>query len=143
MYFIYESFNYNYKRKFKALFLIHQCVDGDNFGKVGYCKSSKQAWEFLEKAYTGVDKAKVVRLNTHKRQLELIQMEEKETINNFTIRITRLVNQVKACREAVTEQCVVTKISRFLTPKFDIVVVAIEKLKNLTTMRKKGVVKLS
>lgn len=31
------------KKYFKALFLIHKCVDGDNFEKVGDCESSKQA----------------------------------------------------------------------------------------------------
>lgn len=39
----------------------------------------------------------MVRLQTYKRHLELIQMEEKETISEFTTRISRLVNQVKAC----------------------------------------------
>jgi hypothetical protein len=73
------------------LFLIHQCVDGDNFEKGCDCESSKQAGEILEKTYTWVDKTKVMRLQTHKRQLELIQMEEEETIDDFTTRITRLV----------------------------------------------------
>ena len=42
------------KKDFKALFLIHQCGDGDNFEKVGDCESSKQTWKILEKAYTGI-----------------------------------------------------------------------------------------
>lgn len=50
------------KKDYKALFLIHQSVDGENFEKVGDCDFSKQAWEILEKAYAGDDKAKVVRL---------------------------------------------------------------------------------
>ena len=53
-------------------------------------------WEIFEKMYAGDDKAKVVRLQTHKRQLEFIQIEEKETIFEFTTRIAILVNQVKA-----------------------------------------------
>ena len=31
------------KKDFKALFIIHQCVDADNFEKVGDCESSKEA----------------------------------------------------------------------------------------------------
>lgn len=85
------------KKDFKALFLIHKCIDTNNFEKFGDNESSKQAWEILEKAYAGADKAKAVRLQTHKHQLELIQMMEKETINDFMKVITRLVNQVKAC----------------------------------------------
>lgn len=49
-------------------------------------------WEILEKAYAEAGKEKVVRLETHKHQLEWIKMEEKETINDFTMRITRFVN---------------------------------------------------
>lgn len=60
-------------------------------------------WEILTNEFTGADKAKVVRLKTHKRQLKLIQMKEKETINDFTARITRLVIQVKTCGETITE----------------------------------------
>lgn len=35
------------KKDYKALFLIHQCVDGDNFENFVDCDSSKQAWEIL------------------------------------------------------------------------------------------------
>lgn len=33
------------KKDLKTLFLIHQCVNGDNFEKIGDCESSKQLWE--------------------------------------------------------------------------------------------------
>lgn len=78
----------------------------------------------------------MVRLQTHKRQLELIQVEENETINDFSTRITWLGNQVKACRETVTEQYVIAKILCSLTQRFDNIVVAIEELMDLATMSK-------
>lgn len=58
------------------------------------------------------------------------------TINDFTKRITRLANQVKACGETVTEQHVIAKILCSLTPRFYNVVVAVEELKDLATMSK-------
>ncbi|XP_058768102.1 uncharacterized protein LOC131641814 [Vicia villosa] len=61
------TFREEKKKDYKALFLIHSCVDGDNFEKVGDCESAKQAWLILEKAYVGAAKAKVMRLQTHKR----------------------------------------------------------------------------
>lgn len=64
-------------------------------------------------------------------------MEEKETINNFVTRINRLVNQVKACGETITEQYVIAKFLRSLTQRFDNIVVAIEESKDLTKMSKK------
>jgi hypothetical protein len=38
------------KKDFKALFIIHQCVDADNFEKVGDCETSKEACEFQNKS---------------------------------------------------------------------------------------------
>lgn len=63
-------------------------------------------------------------------------MEEKETINSFAMRITRLVNQVKACGEPIMEKYVVTKILRSLTARFDNIVVVIKESKDLVAMRK-------
>ncbi|XP_050875937.1 uncharacterized protein LOC127079600 [Lathyrus oleraceus] len=124
------------KKDYKALFLIHSCVDNDNFEKVGDCESAKQAWEILEKAYDGAVKAKVIRLQTYKRQFELTQMEDKETINDYITRITRLINQIKSYGETILEQNVVSKVLRSLTPRFDNIVVAIEESKDLTTLSK-------
>ncbi|XP_073224917.1 uncharacterized protein [Cicer arietinum] len=130
------KFKEDKKKDYKALFLIHSCVDSDNFEKVGDCDSTKTAWGILEKAYAGADKAKVVRLQTHKRQFELLQMEDKETINDYVTCVTRLGNQTKSCGEAVSEQNFVSKVLRSLTPRFDNIVVAIEESKDLKTMTK-------
>lgn len=116
--------------------MIHSCVDEDNFEKVGDCDSAKKAWDILEKAYAGVDKPKVVRLQTHKRQFELLQMEEKEMVNDYITRVTRLVNQMKACGELVSEENIVSKVLHFLTSRFDKIVVAIEESKDLKIVTK-------
>ena len=61
------TFKEEEKKYYKTLFLIYSCVDNDNFKKVGDYGSAKQEWEILKKAYEEADKAKVVRLKTHKR----------------------------------------------------------------------------
>lgn len=82
---------------YNALYLIHQCVDVYNFEKVGDYEYSKQARKILEKSYTGAEKEKVVRLQTHKRHMELIRVDEKESISDYVTIITILVNQNKTC----------------------------------------------
>ncbi|GAU24164.1 hypothetical protein TSUD_83990 [Trifolium subterraneum] len=74
---------------------------------------------------------KKVRLQTYKRQFELLQMEEKESVGDFVTRVTKLVNLMKGCGETMNNQSVVEKILRSLTPRFDIVV-AIEESKDLS-----------
>ncbi|XP_058732918.1 uncharacterized protein LOC131604499 [Vicia villosa] len=130
------AFKEEKKNDYKALFLIHSRVDGDNFEKVGDCSSAKEAWDILEKAYVRADKAKVVRLQTHKRQLELMKMEEKESICDYVTRVTRLVNQIKSCGKAMEEKSIVSKILRSLTPRFDNIVVALEESKDLEKLSK-------
>ncbi|GAU11617.1 hypothetical protein TSUD_346090 [Trifolium subterraneum] len=120
------------KKDYKALLIIHQCVSPDNFERVDDALSSKEAWDNLEKAYGGATKVKKVRLQTYKRQFELLQMEEKESVGDFVTRVTKLVNLMKGCEETMNDQFVVEKILRSLTPRFDIVV-AIEESKDLSS----------
>ncbi|WJX18783.1 hypothetical protein P8452_08547 [Trifolium repens] len=123
------------KKDFKALFIIHQSVNPDIFEKVSDSQSSKEAWDVLSVAYGGDEKVKKVRLQTHKREYELIQMEEKETVSDFFTRISKLVNAMKSCGEVVSAQNIVEKILRSLSPRFDHIVVAIEESKDLASMK--------
>ncbi|XP_019451831.1 PREDICTED: uncharacterized protein LOC109353929 [Lupinus angustifolius] len=122
------------KRDCKAIFFIHQCVDRANFEKISAASCSKEAWEILEKNYSGGKKIKNVRLLTLKRQYELMQMDEKESIAEYLNRLRGLVNQMKGCGETLMEQHVVEKILRTLHPKFDHVVAAIEEAKDLDNL---------
>ena len=124
------------KKNYKALFIIHQCVSPDNFEKVSDVESAKEAWEILKKSFGGAEKVKEVRLQTHKRTYELLQMEDSESISDFFTRVTKLVNQIKTCGETLTTRAVVSKILRSLAPKFDHVVVSIEESKDMSSLSK-------
>ncbi|XP_019455129.1 PREDICTED: uncharacterized protein LOC109356255 [Lupinus angustifolius] len=122
------------KRDCKAIFLIHQCVDRANFEKISAASSSKEAWEILEKNYSGGKKIKKVRLLTLKRQYELMQMDEQESIAEYLNRLRSLINQMKGFGETPIEQHVVEKILRTLHPRFDHVVAVIEEAKDLDNL---------
>jgi hypothetical protein len=49
------------------------------FWRVGDVESANEAWKISEKAYAGTN-TNNVRLQTHERQYELLQMKEKEGI---------------------------------------------------------------
>jgi hypothetical protein len=89
-------------KDYKALFTIHQCVDANNF------ESSKEAWDILDQFFDGDEKVKKAELQTHKRQYELLQMEENESILDFFTRvIIRFVNQIMVCGEVITTNLVI------------------------------------
>lgn len=120
------SHKYLKMKDYKSLFIIHQCVDPDDFEKVGDVDSSKELWNILEKSFGGVEKVKDVRLQTHKRIYEFLHMEENERFTYLFTRATKLL----------TSRSTVAKILRSLLPKFDHVVVAIEESKDLSNMEK-------
>ncbi|XP_019435867.1 PREDICTED: uncharacterized protein LOC109342311 [Lupinus angustifolius] len=85
------------KRDCKAIFLIHQCMDHANFEKIFAATSSKEAWEILDKCYSRGVKVKKVRLQMMRRQYELLQMEDQESIADYFTRIRTLINVMKGC----------------------------------------------
>lgn len=125
----------NKKKDNKALFFIHQCIDNAHFEKIASAKTSHEAWKILEKCNEGADQLKKVRLQTLRRQYELMQMNVTEKVAEFFNRVIALTNSMKVAGETVTDQMIVEKILRTLIPKFDHVVVAIEESKNLATLK--------
>ena len=114
------------KRDAKALFIIHQCVDADNFQKIRSADTAKKAWDTLEKSYAGDSKLKKVKLQTLRRQYELLQMSDQENIGEFFSRVLAITNQMNAYGDKQSNLGIVDKVLRTLTPRFDHIVVAIE-----------------
>ncbi|XP_019423054.1 PREDICTED: uncharacterized protein LOC109332526 [Lupinus angustifolius] len=123
------------KKDCKALFIIHQCVDGANFEKIANAETTKEAWDNLEKSYAGAEKVKKVKLQTLRREYELLQMKEGDSIANYFTKIRSLSNLMKRCGEVMKDQLVVEKVLRTLTFKFDHVVVVIEESKDLEAFK--------
>ncbi|XP_006582657.1 uncharacterized protein [Glycine max] len=123
------------KRDAKTLFIIHQCVDADNFQKIRSADTAKKAWDTLEKSYAGDSKLKKVKLQTLRRQYELLQMSDQESIGEFFSRILAITNQMNAYGDKQSDLGIIDKVLRTLTPRFDHIVVAIEQGQNLEEMK--------
>ncbi|XP_047954127.1 uncharacterized protein LOC125200536 [Salvia hispanica] len=122
------------KRDKKALFNIYQGIGETTFEKVSAATTSKQAWEILKNAFTGVDKAIRVPLQILRGEFESLAMSETESISDYFTRTLVIVNQMKRQGENIEDVCVIKKILRSLTSKFEHVVAAIEESKDLNTM---------
>ncbi|XP_042009130.1 uncharacterized protein LOC121757690 [Salvia splendens] len=122
------------KRDKKALFNIYQGIDETTFEKVSATTTSKQAWEILKNSFTGVDKAIRVPLQILRGEFESLAMSETESISDYFTRTLVTVNQMKRQGEIIEDVCVIEKILRSLTSKFEHVVAAIEESKDLNTM---------
>ncbi|WVZ02998.1 hypothetical protein V8G54_023804 [Vigna mungo] len=115
------------KKDDKALFLIHQCVDDAHFEKIQHAKTAREAWSILVRCHTGGEKIK--KLQTLRRQYELMQMLEGDKVREYFDKVVAITNQMKGCGEVITDLMVIEKIMRSLPQRFDYIVVAIEESK--------------
>lgn len=123
------------KKDQKALFYIHQCFDLKVFEKISEATTAKEAWDILVRCYGGDATVKKVKLQSLRKQYEILEMKKDERVANYISRVVTVTNEMKINGETVTEQMIVEKVLRSLTPKFDIIMVAIQQSKDTSTMK--------
>lgn len=69
------------KKDGKAMFLIHQTVDPYVFEKTIEEETTKVAWNKLNNLYNGDEELKKVKLKTLRKQFEMTQMKEDESVS--------------------------------------------------------------
>jgi hypothetical protein len=121
------------KKNEKALWLIFQGVDESIFPKIEGESTTKGAWDTLMNIYQGIEKAKTVKLQTLRRNFETMSMKDTETVDQFMTSVKNLVHKIRSQGEDIPDQKIVEKVLRSLPEKFNMVIVAIEELKDLTT----------
>ncbi|KAJ1434907.1 Zinc finger, CCHC-type [Sesbania bispinosa] len=109
-------------------------VDESGFEKIANAKSSKVAWDTLEKENKGDERVKQVRLQTLRGELENMRMKESESVSEFITRVETVVNKLNQNGENLSSNRVVEKILRSLTDDFENIVCAIEESKDLSTL---------
>ncbi|XP_068486664.1 uncharacterized protein [Phaseolus vulgaris] len=122
------------KKDNKALYLIHRGMNDETFEQIEGATIASEAWIILSTNYKGDDKIKKVRLQTLRRQYELLQMETTKTIDVYINKFFALTNKMKTNGETHSKQAKVEKILRSLTPRFEHVVVAIEEANDISKM---------
>jgi hypothetical protein len=108
-------------------------VDDLIFSKITGTGTSKQAWDILKSSYQGNDRVKRVKIHTLRTQFETLRMTESENVDQFMTRVMGIMNQIRLTGETITDQCIVEKILRSLSKKFEMVVTAILESKDLSS----------
>ncbi|GJW16697.1 hypothetical protein Tco_0024133 [Tanacetum coccineum] len=93
---------------------------------------AKQAWTILSTKYQGSSKVITVKLQSLRREFETSAMKNNESVQDFLARVSTVVCHMKSYGEQVSDETVVAKVLRSLTPKFDHVVAAIEESRDLS-----------
>jgi hypothetical protein len=117
----------NRQKSKRDLQIIGQALDDSVVGRIKPTTTSNQAWDILETTYQGTSKVKIAKLQALRREFENLQMKDSDSIDEFTYRVTELVNQIRQNGNELVE-----KVLRSFPRKFDAIVVVIEESKDLT-----------
>ncbi|XP_015060545.1 uncharacterized protein LOC107006531 [Solanum pennellii] len=120
------------KKDAKSFSLIQQAVHDTIFSRIAAATTSSQAWKILKKEFQGSAKVITVKLQTYHRNFETLSMKSNESVHTYLSRVSSLVNQMKSYGEDISEETVVAKVLRSLTPKFEHIVAAIEESHDLS-----------
>ncbi|KAK2992127.1 hypothetical protein RJ640_019383 [Escallonia rubra] len=122
----------NKKKYNKALLFIQQAVHETLFSRIAAATTSSEAWEILHKEFQGSSKVINMRLQSLRREFETLFMRNNDFVQDFLSRVIAIVGQMKSYGEQITDEIVVVKVLRSLTPTFDHVITTIEESKDLT-----------
>ena len=120
------------KNDAKALLIIQQAIHETISSRIAAATTSKQASSILQKEFLVDSNVITVKLQSLRRNFETLLMTNGESIADFLSRAMAIVSQMRTYEEKISDETIVAKVLRSLTPKVDHVVAAIEKTKDLS-----------
>ena len=97
-------------------------------------ETAKEMWDALKEMRVGEDRVTKARAQVLKRQLHKLQMEETESVNDYAMRITTLVGEIRALGGKLEEGEVVEKFFCSVTDKFTYIIGTLEQLTDIESM---------
>lgn len=76
-----------------------------------------------------MEKVMLAKLQMLRRDFEIMQMKDSESVESFFTQVMGLVNQIRSHGETLEDKRIVEKVLRSLPTKFDSIVVTIEETK--------------
>lgn len=71
--------------------------------------SVKNVWDILEQEFEGNNKAKVIKLQTLRKEIENLKIKESESFKEYFSRVIEVVNHMRTLGEDVIDQKVIQK----------------------------------
>nr|KYP74877.1 Retrovirus-related Pol polyprotein from transposon TNT 1-94 [Cajanus cajan] len=88
----------------------------------------------MKQKFQGSTRVKRAQLQALRKEFEMLQMKEGESVNSYFARTLKIAKSMKAIGESMQESVITAKILRSMTTQFNYVVCSIEESNNLDTM---------
>jgi len=118
----------------QAMSALLRSVPKEMWQTLGRKNTVKEAWEAVKTMRVGADRVKEVNAQKLLKEFENIQFKEGESVDDFGMRITNLVGNLKTLGETIDDLRVVKKFLRVAPSRFTQIVVSIEMFVDLKTL---------
>ncbi|XP_020266086.1 uncharacterized protein LOC109841535 [Asparagus officinalis] len=95
-----------------ALAAIYQAISEETLLVLAEKETTKEAWEMLKTMHMGAERVKEAKIQTLRSEFEGLRMREAEIVDDFTAKLTTIVNKIRALGNKVDEAYVVKKLLR-------------------------------
>lgn len=113
---------------------LFQAIDREVLETILKRDTAKNIWDSMKQKFQGSTRVKRAQLQALRKDFEILQMKEGETVNAYFSRTLTIANKMKAHGESMSETVITAKILRSMISKFDYVVCSIEESNNLDMM---------
>ncbi|RVW63781.1 Retrovirus-related Pol polyprotein from transposon TNT 1-94 [Vitis vinifera] len=117
-----------------AMVAISQAVPDDVMMAIAEKKTAKEAWDALREMRVGEDRVKKARVQVLKRQLNKLHMEDSETINEFSMKLTTLAGEIRSLGTKLDDSEVVEKLFSAVPDRFLQIIGTIEQFGDIENM---------
>lgn len=93
-----------------ALGKIQQGVSNSIFPRIIGATKAKEAWDILHNEFKGSSKVRISKLQDLRRDFENINLKKNETMQEFSDRFSKLVNQMKIYGDQIEDKKLVEKV---------------------------------
>ncbi|WVZ80484.1 hypothetical protein U9M48_027954 [Paspalum notatum var. saurae] len=115
-----------------ALEVLSKAVPAEMMGTIASKPSAKAAWEAIKVMNVGVERVRKAKAGMLRWEFDSLKFRDRETVDDFGIRIGRIVTQLTVLGDAIKEEQVVHKFLQALPPRFEQIASSIKTLLDLS-----------
>ncbi|WKA06778.1 hypothetical protein VitviT2T_024662 [Vitis vinifera] len=113
---------------------LFQAIDRNIMETILNKETGKHIWDSMKQKYQGSTRVKRAQLQALRREFEVLQMKEGESVDEYFARTLTIVNKMKIHGESMKQVVIIEKILRSMTSRFDYVVCSVEESNDLDTL---------
>jgi hypothetical protein len=118
----------------EAFAAIAQAVPDAVFMTISQKDTAKEAWDTIKEMHVGDSRVKKARVQALRREFDWLSMNESEGVGEFALKLTSMVNEMRALGSKIQDITVVEKLLRAVPDKFLPIVGTIEQWGDVETM---------